>query len=59
MRLAAAEPEVVPGVTLRIDGGVPNARHTWPAQPLAHGSDASAAFDGFHLASAPRMLSED
>ena len=49
----------ITGTCVRIDGGVPNARHTWPAQPLAHASDASAAFDGFHLASVPRMLDED
>lgn len=49
----------ITGTCVRIDGGVPNARHTWPARPPAHASDASAPFDGFHLASLPRMIRED
>lgn len=49
----------ITGTCVRIDGGVPNARPTWPARPPAHASDASAPFDGFHLASSPRMLRED
>lgn len=49
----------VTGTCLRIDGGVPNARHTWPARPQAGERAASAAFDGFHLASLPRAVTED
>jgi citronellol/citronellal dehydrogenase len=49
----------ITGTCVRIDGGVPNARHTWPARPPTHASDASGPFDGFHLASSPRMLRED
>jgi citronellol/citronellal dehydrogenase len=49
----------ITGACVRIDGGVPNARHTWPARPPAHAIDASAPFDGFHLASSPRMLRDD
>lgn len=49
----------ITGTCVRIDGGVPNARHTWPARPMAHASDAAAPFDGFHLASMPRMMSDD
>ncbi len=48
----------ITGTCLRIDGGVPNARFTWPARAPAHASDATAPFDGFHLASSPRMLDE-
>ena len=48
----------ITGTCIRIDGGVPNARHTWPARAPAHASGATAAFDGFHLASSPRMLDE-
>jgi citronellol/citronellal dehydrogenase len=49
----------ITGTCLRIDGGVPNARHTWPAIALESERDATAAFNGFHLASEPKMLSED
>ena len=48
----------ITGSCIRIDGGVPNARHTWPAQPAAHPSAATAAFDGFHLASLPQAVRE-
>ena len=48
----------ITGTCIRIDGGVPNARHTWPARAPTHASRATAAFDGFHLASSPRMLDE-
>jgi citronellol/citronellal dehydrogenase len=42
----------VTGACLRIDGGVPNARPTWPLP--AH--DRSQAFDGFDLYQPPRSL---
>ncbi len=54
--LSAGRVALVTGACLRIDGGVPNARHTWPARAPAHASAASAAFHGFHLASPPGML---
>jgi citronellol/citronellal dehydrogenase len=47
----------ITGTCLRVDGGVPNARHTWPAQP-ALATDSIKAFDGFHLAKLPKMLEE-
>jgi citronellol/citronellal dehydrogenase len=47
----------ITGTCLRVDGGVPNARHTWPAQP-AKATDSVKAFDGFHLAKLPKMLEE-
>jgi citronellol/citronellal dehydrogenase len=47
----------ITGTCLRVDGGVPNARHTWPAQP-AQATDSIKAFDGFHLAKLPKMLEE-
>jgi len=47
----------ITGSCIRIDGGVPNARHTWPARPQ-HQTGATAEFDGFHLASRPRVLDE-
>ncbi len=49
----------ITGSCLRLDGGVPNARHTWPARAPAHDSDATAEFNGFHLASRPRVLDEE
>ena len=46
----------VTGSCIRIDGGVPNSRHTW----AFHGSNPESAavrpFDGFHLASRPKAL---
>lgn len=48
----------ITGSCIRIDGGVPNARLTWPARPMQHPSDSVAPFDGFHLASRPRMMDE-
>jgi citronellol/citronellal dehydrogenase len=44
------------GSCLRLDGGVPNARHTWPTQ-TAQDSSSTEAFNGFDLASLPKMLS--
>jgi citronellol/citronellal dehydrogenase len=48
----------ITGECLRIDGGVPNARYTWPTQPMRVDSAATAAFDGFHLASLPKALQD-
>jgi len=46
----------ITGSCIRVDGGVPNARHTHtPAQAARH-SDATRSFDGFHLASRPKAL---
>jgi len=46
----------ITGSCIRIDGGVPNSRHTW----TLHGSNPQSAavrpFDGFHLASRPKAL---
>ncbi len=44
------------GSCLRLDGGVPNARHTWPTQ-TTQATAATQAFNGFDLASLPKMLS--
>ena len=50
----------ITGTCLRVDGGVPNARHTWPAQSIVEGNPKPniAAFNGFDLASEPDMLKE-
>ena len=48
----------ITGTCLRVDGGVPNARHTWPAQPMSNDSASVCAFDGFALAKRPKMLDE-
>lgn len=48
----------ITGSCIRVDGGVPNARHTWPAQPMGHDSEATRPFDAFPLASRPRVLDE-
>ena len=48
----------ITGDCIRIDGGVPNARYTWPTQPMRVSSAATAAFNGFHLASLPKALQE-
>jgi citronellol/citronellal dehydrogenase len=47
----------ITGTCMRIDGGVPNARHTWPATP-SKTTEATIAFDGFKLAKLPKMLEE-
>jgi citronellol/citronellal dehydrogenase len=47
----------ITGTCIRIDGGVPNARHTWPTTP-SKPSAATEAFDGFKLAKLPKMLEE-
>jgi len=49
----------ITGTCLRVDGGVPNARHTWPARPMKVDSAATRPFEGFHLASVPRALRHD
>ncbi len=49
----------ITGSCIRIDGGVPNARHTWPTRDRDHETDATRAFDAFALARPPRMLDED
>ncbi|MCL4744539.1 MAG: SDR family oxidoreductase [Burkholderiaceae bacterium] len=46
----------VTGTCIRIDGGVPNARHTWTLHGSNPRSRAAMAFDGFHLASTPKAL---
>ena len=43
----------ITGSCIRVDGGVPNARHTWELVR----TDRSAPFDGFPLAQMPRCLS--
>jgi citronellol/citronellal dehydrogenase len=50
----------ITGSCIRVDGGAPNARPCWNAPtPLAHTpSDKSAPFQGFHLDSRPRLLTE-
>jgi citronellol/citronellal dehydrogenase len=47
----------ITGTCIRVDGGVPNARHTWPAQP-SEVKSATEAFKGFKLAQLPKMLNE-
>jgi len=49
----------ITGSCIRVDGGVPNARHTWPTRDRDHETDATRAFDAFPLARPPRMLDED
>ena len=43
----------ITGSCLRVDGGTPNARNTWTLQAHAR----SQAFEGFHRAQAPKLLS--
>ncbi|MEN8665052.1 MAG: SDR family oxidoreductase [Polycyclovorans sp.] len=43
----------ITGSCIRIDGGVPNARHTWAPVP----TDRSKPFDGFPLSTMPKCLS--
>lgn len=45
----------ITGTTLRVDGGVPNVRPHWPRSD----HEPSSAFNGFHLASTPRVLGSD
>jgi citronellol/citronellal dehydrogenase len=46
----------ITGSCIRIDGGVPNARHTRTADQSTRPTAATQAFDGFHLASRPKAL---
>lgn len=48
----------ITGSCIRVDGGVPNARHPWPARPATHDSDATRPFQAFPLASEPSVLDE-
>ena len=43
----------ITGGFIRVDGGVPNARHTWEPVP----TNRSQPFDGFPLAQMPKCLS--
>ena len=43
----------ISGACLRIDGAAPNAKRIWPQVGTG---GTTAAFDGFHLASSPRVL---
>ncbi len=45
----------ITGTTLRIDGGVLNARPTWPLQPHKR----SKAYNGFPLYAPPKFMSEE
>jgi len=45
----------ITGSVLRVDGGVPNARPTWPLP--AHNN--APAYDGFHLQSTPQSLAKE
>ena len=44
----------ITGSCIRVDGGVPNARPTWPLPK----HERSKAFDGFHLHQAPKALAK-
>jgi citronellol/citronellal dehydrogenase len=47
----------VTGDCIRVDGGVPNARPNYPAQPLrVTDSAAQVGFDGFHLSAPPAFM---
>jgi citronellol/citronellal dehydrogenase len=49
----------VTGSCLRVDGGVPNSRHTLPPRPMrVAAAAASRPFDGFHLAQPPTFLQD-
>ena len=45
----------ITGTCLRVDGGAPNAKATW--EMPAH--ERSTPYDGFHLASVPKVLKEE
>ena len=45
----------ISGACLRVDGAAPNARRVWP---VVGTGESPAAFDGFHLASIPKVLRE-
>ena len=44
----------VSGTVIRVDGGVPTARHTWPLQPAA----PSRTYQGFPQYQPPAMLED-
>ena len=46
----------VSGACLRVDGAAPNAKRIWPEVGTG---GSTPAFDGFHLASMPRVLRDD
>ena len=43
----------ISGSCLRVDGAAPNAKRVWPT---ANGGAANTAFNGFHLATLPKVL---
>ena len=45
----------ISGSCLRVDGAAPNAKRVWPT---ANGGAANTAFNGFHLASMPKVLQQ-
>jgi len=45
----------VSGACLRVDGAAPNAKRVWPQ---VGSGQTNRAFDGFHLAQAPKVLSD-
>jgi len=45
----------ITGTCIRVDGGTPNARQTWPLSDTSR----NTAFNGFHRAVPPNMLSEE
>ncbi len=51
--LLSAAASYITGSVLRVDGGVPNARPTWPLPPAKN----NEAFDGFPLYQTPKALS--
>ena len=58
--LLSAAANFVTGDCIRVDGGVPNARPNFPAQPLrVTDSAAQRTFDGFHLSSPPAFMNID
>ena len=46
----------VSGACLRVDGAAPNAKRVWPEVGTG---GSTVAFDGFHLASMPRVLADE
>jgi citronellol/citronellal dehydrogenase len=46
----------VSGACLRVDGAAPNAKRIWPEVGTG---GTTAPFDGFHLATTPRVLRDD
>ena len=46
----------ISGACLRVDGAAPNAKRIWPE--VGNGA-STPAFDGFHLATTPRVLRDD